>query len=109
MINSALTTLGQAQDILNNRISLGSAGDQISSSKTLVDKALEKYDSMQYTLAVEIATRAAQTASNALALALAAPSWIVVVLAALILGIVVGSALIFMALRKYDEKSARRR
>lgn len=109
LINSALATVAKAQDILNNRISMGSAGDQLSSSKTLIDKALERYNSMQYTLAVEIAARAAQTASNALALALAAPSWMVIVLAALILGIVVGSVPIFMALRKYDEKNVRRR
>jgi len=109
LINSATTTLAEAQDVLNSRMALGSVGNQMASAKTLVDKALGKYGSMQYTLAVEIAVRAAQTASNALTLALATPSWVVMVLAALILGIVVGSVLIFMALRKYDEKTAQRR
>lgn len=109
LINSAIGTLGQVQSVLNGRIALGSAGDQLASARTLVDKALEKYDVMQYDLAVEIAARAAQTASNALALALAAPTWLVMVLGSLILGIVTGSLLIFMALRKYAENSARRR
>ena len=109
LINSATTTLAEAQDVLNGRMALGSVGDQLASAKTLVDKALGKYDSMQYALAVEIAARAAQTASNALTLALAAPSWVVMVLAALILGIVIGSVLIFMALREYDEKTVQRR
>jgi hypothetical protein len=109
LINSATTTLAEAQDVLNSRMALGSVGDQMASARTLVDKALGKYGSMQYALAVEIAVRAAQIASNALTLALAAPSWVVMVLAALILGIVIGSVLIFMALRKYDEKTAQRR
>jgi hypothetical protein len=108
LINSALATVGQAQNVLNGRIALGSAGDQLASATTLIDKALEKYGSMQYDLAVEIAARATQTASNALALALAAPTWLVMVLGSLILGIVTGSLLIFMALRKYQENSARR-
>lgn len=109
MINLAMTTLAQAEGVLNGRIAFGSASDQITSARTLVDKALQKYDSMQYVLAVEIAAQAAQNASNALALALAAPSWVVMVIGSLILGIIIGSALIFMALRKYEQKSTQRR
>jgi hypothetical protein len=64
---------------------------------------------MQYALAVEVAARAAQTASNAFALAATAPSLVAAVLVALIAGIVLGSSLMFMAFRKYDIKARRRR
>jgi hypothetical protein len=110
LINSGLMSLAQAQDVLSGRIAFGPVGDQIASARTLLDQALQKYDSMQYALAVEIAARAAQEASNALALASTAPSLLAAVLIALIAGIVVGSSLMFIASRKYDMKvKARRR
>ena len=109
LINSALMSLIQAQNVLGGRIAFGAVGDQIGSARSLLDRALEKYDSMQYALAVEIAARAAQAASNAFTLALTAPHLMAAVLVALIIGIVVGSSLMFMAFRKYDIKARRRR
>jgi hypothetical protein len=109
LINSALTSLSGAQNALAQRVAFGSVVDQMSSAKALLEKALEKYGSMQYALAVEIAQRAASAASNAFTLAQTAPSLVVVILVALLAGIVIGSLLIFMAFRRYDRKATRRR
>jgi len=109
LVNSALVKLAQAQDLLGNRLDIGLVGDRISSARAMLDNALAKYGLMQYVLAVEIAWRADQSAANVLAAVLSAPTWTVAVLISLVIGIAVGSLLIFMALTEYSKKILQRR
>lgn len=104
LISSALSKLTEAQSVLNGRIDLGLVNNQIASARALVDKAAAKYSLMQYVLAVEIAAQADQLAANGLSAALAAPSATVAVLTSLLLGISVGSILIFVALTTYSRR-----
>lgn len=101
LINTALSALAEAKGAMNGKFDLGSSDASIASARTLLDRALEKYDSMHYVLAVELAAQAAQAATIALGSAQSAPGWIVTVLAAFVLGIALGSSLIFIALDKY--------
>jgi hypothetical protein len=109
LINSALSKLTQAQDVLETRFDLGLVGNQLASSRSLLDRALEKYGSMQYVLAVETAWRADQSATSALAAVLSEPGFTVSILISLLLGIVIGSLLIFVALTQYAKKATERR
>ena len=109
LINSALSRLAVAQSLLNDRIDLGFVGNQIASARALVDKALAKYNAMQYVLAVEIAYRADQSSASALSAVPLAPNITVAILTSLLLGIIVGSILIFMAFRAYSRRTTDRR
>jgi hypothetical protein len=109
LINSALSKLTQAQELLRNRLDLGMVGGQIASAQAMLDNALAKYGSMQYVLAVEIAWRADRSATDALTAVLSMPSWTVAVLISFLVGIATGSILIFMALREYSKKILPRR
>lgn len=110
LINSVLADLNDAQTVLNDRFDPGMASSKITSAKELVGRALEKYNVMQYTQAVEIAASAEQTAADALMTAVSLPNSVTTVaLLSLIVGIVIGSSLIFIALRKYDQGVSNRR
>jgi hypothetical protein len=109
LVNSALSKLTQAQNLASNRLDLGLGGGQIKSAQAMLDNALAKYGLMQYILAVEMAQRADQSATNALATVMLAPSWAVAALISLVLGIAVGSILIFIAMSQYSKKIYERR
>jgi len=110
LINSALADLNGAQTILNGRFDVGIAGSKITSAKQLLDGALEKYNVMNYTQAVELAVSAEQTAADALTTAVSLPgAMATVALLSLIVGIAVGSSLIFIALRKYEREVSNRK
>jgi hypothetical protein len=85
-------------------IDFGLVSRQIESARSMLDNALVKYGSMQYVLAVEMAQRADQSANSALVTFLLAPSWAVAVLISLVLGIALGSFLIFIAMSDYSKK-----
>jgi len=110
LINSALVDLSDAQTALSTRFDMGVAENQITSAKDLLDRALEKYDLMQYVQAVEIAVVAEQTSTSALATVMSLPNAVATVaLLMLVAGIVIGSSVLFMALRKYVHELSERR
>jgi hypothetical protein len=65
---------------------------------------------MQYVQAVEIAVVAEQTSTSALATVMSLPNAVATVaLLMLVAGIVIGSSVLFMALRKYVHELSERR
>lgn len=107
LILTAQSQLADAENALNGRFDFGLATVRITLANALLAAALSKYNSMQYVDAVRIATQAAEAATGALANALAAPNGVVAAsLVSLILGIVIGSTLIFIAFRKYSRELA---
>jgi hypothetical protein len=105
LINSALANITAAQELSKTSFDLGLSAVRTESASNLLNSALEKYNSMNYVQAVEIAVVAAQTAASAKETALSAPNGTVVVgLVALTLGIVIGASLIFIAFRKYADE-----
>lgn len=105
LINSALSKVALAQSLMNNRIDLGFVGNQIASARALVDKALAKYNVMQYALAVEMAYRADQSSASALSAVPFAANTTLAILTSLLFGIMIGSILIFMAFRAYSRRT----
>ena len=93
------------QSILTGKLDFGLRRSKISQTRDLVDNALEKHNSMKYVHAIRIAVLAVQVADGALIATSAAPNAVTSVgLLSLVLGIVIGSSLMFLALRRYSHE-----
>jgi len=105
LILSTSSTLTLAQNELDSKSNYGPSRNEVATANALLDQALASYNSMKYVDAVEIASLASQTANNALAdAATSTNDAIAIAFLFLIIGIVVGSSLIFIAMRKYSRE-----
>jgi len=104
LISQAFLALVATESNLAGRFDIGFAGSRASYSRSLIDKALERYGSMEYVQAVEIGRRALNAASDALAASTIAPGGIFTILVSFILGTVFGSTLIFLAFRRFAKE-----
>lgn len=110
LILSTESTLANAQNELDNKHNFFAGRDDIAAAKALLDQALASYNSMKYVESVEIVASASQIASNALAAATSSTNdFVAIAFIFLIIGIVVGSSLIFVAMRKYSQEVSRGR
>jgi hypothetical protein len=110
LILSTQSTLAMAQNDLDSKFNFGAGRNDITAAKALLDQAIDRYNSMKYVEAVEIADYASQTASNALTAALSSTNDVVAMaFVFLIIGIAVGSSLIFVAMRKYSREVSKGR
>lgn len=110
LILSTESTLANAQNELDNKYNFFAGRDDISASKALLDQALASYSSMKYVESVEIAASASQIASNALAAATSSTNdFVGIAFIFLIIGIALGSSLIFFAMRKYSQEVSKGR
>jgi hypothetical protein len=108
LINSALANVTEAQQLSGTSFDFGLSVVRADSARNLLNSALEKYNSMNYIQAVEIAAVAAQEAGLAKETAVMAPNGVVSIgLISLTVGIVIGSSLIFMAFRRYAHEIER--
>ena len=89
---------------------IGAGRNEVTAANALLDQAIDRYNSMKYVEAVEIAAFASQTASNALTAASSSTNDVVAMaFVFLIIGIAVGSSLIFIAMRKYSREVSKGR
>jgi hypothetical protein len=110
LILSTQSTLAMAQNDLDSKFNFGAGRNDITAAKALLDQAIDRYNSMKYVEAVEIADYASQTASNALTAASSSTNDVVAMaFVFLIIGIAVGSSLIFIAMRKYSREVSKGR
>ena len=110
LILETATRIADTRNALNSRFDFGTALSQLASAESYLNRALGEYDSMHYAEAAGLAVLALQSATAAFTSASTGPSSLVTVaLISLILGIVIGASLIFVALRKYVHEVAERK
>ncbi len=108
LISSALANLAEAQNILGSKFYIGLGDAKITAAKDLIDRALDKYNSMEYAQTVEIAIEASRASADASTSIASAPNGMVTAtLISLIVGLTVGSILIFLAFRKYLQATSK--
>jgi hypothetical protein len=110
LILSATAAISQIQNAFKDKMNFGDAASQTVLAQTLIERSTKDYATMHYADAVQAAALAVQAAGSALAIASSQPDAILsTALIFLLIGIVVGSTLIFIAFRKYnDEVTAKR-
>ena len=110
LVAKTLATIRDTQNTLTSKLDIGFAHNQLAFASSQLDKALGKYESMDYVGAVQAAVEAYHAAEAAFAGALSAPNGVVAAaIIALVLGMVMGASMIFLAFRKYVREVSGRR
>jgi len=104
LINSAIGNLTIARNLLTGRLDFNLAGLKADYANSVLEIALQQYGRMNYVEAVQSAEAAAQLSAEAANSLASSPSAVTATgLVSLIIGLVIGSSLMFVAFRKYEK------